>query len=576
MGKKKIQLTQMMQISNHGHILYISDEINHYIENAVSYILTGIEQGHQVVIIENLLRYEYIYQRLQEELSQGELAKVHFMDNHEFYQCYIDFHCESIINHFAKRIKQFQEQHISIRTWAHVKWKEQGEILSKLDNYECMADNNVCSSGLISVCAYDGHEISAALHNVLLRNHEYLMTDHELVKSPLYKKRTVYFPSLSLQKRHKKIEGLLKATKHQLESFIMHNLDPLLIFDKEDRLITINHAFEQTFGWTGNEVLGLNANDLPLIPEDRKFEFNMNRSFTILGENIEGYESLRRTKDGNLINVTISCFPLRDEEDKVNGQAVIIRDITDKKHAQELLIRTEKLSIAGELAAGIAHEIRNPITSIKGFLQLLQSGSIEKKTYYDIMESEIERIEFILSELLMLAKPQVIHFELENIKLVIRDVITLLDAQANMNNVQIITEFDTDEIYFKCEKNQIKQVCINFIKNAIEAMPAGGELLIQIKRLNLEELFIRFIDQGCGIPDTIISKLGQPFYTTKEKGTGLGFMVSKKIIENHNGIVTVISEENKGTTIEVRLPLNLQKFRVDSVDSVAGTKIGNN
>jgi two-component system sporulation sensor kinase A len=169
------------------------------------------------------------------------------------------------------------------------------------------------------------------------------------------------------------------------------------------------------------------------------------------------------------------------------------------------------------------------------------------------MSSEIERIDLILSELLMLAKPQAANFRRTNIGLLIKEVVTLLDAQANLYNVQIITESAHDDIYINCESNQIKQVCINFIKNAIEAMPNGGEMKIKLER-GPSTVMIRFIDQGGGMPQHVLSRLGQPFYTTKEKGTGLGFMVSKKIIENHNGSVQVFSEENKGTTIEINMP----------------------
>jgi two-component system sporulation sensor kinase A len=124
-----------------------------------------------------------------------------------------------------------------------------------------------------------------------------------------------------------------------------------------------------------------------------------------------------------------------------------------------------------------------------------------------------------------------------------------------MNNVFIITELDSDEVMVNCEENQLKQAFINFIKNAIDSMLKGGKLVIQMKSTNQAEIVIRFIDQGSGIPDYILHKLGQPFYTTKEKGTGLGFMVSKKIIENHQGSITIYSEENKGTTIELKIPL---------------------
>jgi PAS domain S-box-containing protein len=436
-----------------------------------------------------------------------------------------------------------------------VEWQEQDPMLSKLIKFENKIDEGVHLHKAVSVCAYDGRQISASLENQLSRNHDYFMTDYQLVRSTLYRNRPVTYPSLSEQTEHKKIVEQLRATKHQLKSFIMHNLDPILIFDMEGKIVTVNHAFEKTFGWSADEFLGLNVNELPYIPDERNFEVNRNLSFLLMGENLEGYESVRKTKEGTLLNVVVSCFPLWEQEDQLNGWAVIIRDITEKKQAQEALIRSEKLTIAGELAASIAHEIRNPITTVKGFLQLLQSGTMEKWNYYDLMASEIDRIELILSELLMLAKPQVNHFQQKNISLVINEVVSLLIPQANMNNVFIITELDSDEVMVNCEENQLKQAFINFIKNAIDSMPKGGKLVIQMKSIDQAELVIRIIDQGSGIPDHILPKLGQPFYTTKEKGTGLGFMVSKKIIENHQGSITIYSEENKGTTIELKIPL---------------------
>lgn len=183
---------------------------------------------------------------------------------------------------------------------------------------------------------------------------------------------------------------------------------------------------------------------------------------------------------------------------------------------------------------------------------MLKSQALENGIYYDIMLSEIDRIDLILGEMLLLAKPQIAHFQRKNVCSLLKEVVTLLEAQANMCNVQIVMKSAVDDIYVTCEEIQLKQVCINFIKNAIEAMPDGGELTIQLE-VEKETVSIRFIDQGVGIPKDVLEKLGQPFLTTKEKGTGLGFMVSKKIIENHDGTVHVSSEEQKGTTIEIRL-----------------------
>jgi PAS domain S-box-containing protein len=550
MNEQIAQLSQILDVRTPGHILYIYDKLDRYVRNAVSFIKTGIKFGGHVFIIDNKDRYDRIYQELQKTLTCGEWSCIHYIDNEEFYG---GFQSEAILHHFENLIKPFQEKQIPIRTWAHVEWNEQDE---KLINFENKVDEYVYSNKVVSVCAYNGKQISASLENHLCRNHDYFMTDYQLVKSILYKKRPLLTPSLLEQSEHKKIVEQLRATKHQLNSFIMHNLDPILILDMEDKIITVNQAFERTFGWSAAEVLGLNANEMPNIPDDRKFEVDRNRSFLLLGENLEGYESIRKTKAGTIVNVMMSCFPLWEEEDKVAGWAVMIRDITEQKQAQEVLIRTEKLSIAGELAASIAHEIRNPITTVKGFLQLLQTGTTEKWNYYSLMSSEIERIELILSELLMLAKPQVSHFQQKNVSLLIQDVVSLLIPQANMNNVLILTEFDSDEVMINCEENQLKQAFINFIKNAIDSMPAGGKVVIQMESSDKAEVLIRIIDQGVGIPEHILPKLGQPFYTTKEKGTGLGLMVSKKIIENHQGAIAIHSKETIGTIIEVKIPLD--------------------
>jgi len=553
MENKIVPLTNLIDLKNHGHILYTYNKLDNYIENAISYIVSGIEQGHHIIFIESNDTYEKMKGILRGMLTQDALDCIHFLDNYEFYRLYDDFHCDLIVSHFSDVISHFQENHITVRTWANVCWNDEREIELKLESFEKNADQCVRHSNLISVCAYNGNKITVTLQNSMLKSHEYIMTDHELVKSYFYKNNSVHLPSLTIAKETQ-LEEKLIATKHQLQSFIFQNLDPVVIIDKWDKVITVNAAFHSTFGFTAIEVLGLDASELPILPDDRKFEVILNRSFTVLGEKVKGYETIRKTKDGKVLQVHLSCFPLLDEKNELDGWAVIIRDITERKQAQELLIKSEKLSIAGELAAGIAHEIRNPITSVKGFLQLMQSSNFEKQIYYDIMSSEITRIEQILSELLMLAKPQAVHFARKDVMVLIRDVVTLLGPQATLNNVQIITDLKTELTQIMCEENQIKQVCINFIKNAIDAMPDGGNLTIQLISSKTQELIIRFIDEGNGIPDELISKLGQPFYTTKEKGTGLGFMVSKRIVENHQGTVTICSEVGKGTTIEVTLP----------------------
>ncbi|MDG0809751.1 ATP-binding protein [Cohnella rhizosphaerae] len=209
--------------------------------------------------------------------------------------------------------------------------------------------------------------------------------------------------------------------------------------------------------------------------------------------------------------------------------------------------------VAGQLAAGIAHEIRNPLTSLKGFLQLLSSGRKNNGTYYDIMKSELTRIENIVSEMLMLSKPQVYELSYHDTRHVMRETVTLLETQAILHSIQIESDFGPDPLWIYGVESQIKQVFINVIKNAIEAMTDGGAIRVHMKRVD-NSVRIRIMDEGPGIEDSQLAKMGQPFYTTKDKGTGLGLMVSYKIVDNHQGKIQVYSQLGSGTTFEILLP----------------------
>jgi PAS domain S-box-containing protein len=230
------------------------------------------------------------------------------------------------------------------------------------------------------------------------------------------------------------------------------------------------------------------------------------------------------------------------------------KDITERKEQTEsLLQKSEKLAMLGQMAAGIAHEIRNPLTSIKGFIQLFRANHF-KEEYADIVLAELDRINGIVGEFLVLAKPTVAVFVERDIKSLIKDVITLISTQSIMNNVQINVHFAEELPKISCEENQLKQVFLNLIKNAIEAMPDGGRLEIHVREKEEGKISISIIDQGVGIPEDRISTLGEPFYTTKEKGTGLGLMTCYQIIEGHKGELLFRSKVNEGTTAEVILP----------------------
>lgn len=246
--------------------------------------------------------------------------------------------------------------------------------------------------------------------------------------------------------------------------------------------------------------------------------------------------SLRSIKrKGKVVEIVASCV-----------------DITPLKQTEELLRKSETLSVVGQLAASMAHEVRNPLTTLKGFLQLAQQKSEISPSHIQIMLEELDRINFIVSEFLSLTKSNTQCREIELIDL-IQSTIKFMEMQANMCNIQLeLGVLDSGSTIW-CEPNHIKQVLINLMKNAFEAMPNGGTVRIGIE-VDSEYVSVRIQDEGCGIPQDRLAQLGQPFYSTKEKGSGLGLLVCNRIVENHNGKIQFYTDLEKGTTVEVFLP----------------------
>lgn len=351
----------------------------------------------------------------------------------------------------------------------------------------------------------------------------------------------------------KRYEAAVRESEAKYRIVAENTSDVISIIDINGTFIYISPSVEANLGFSPEEYIGFTINDL-LHPDDWPL---------VLGgfqELLDGKQSLLvekriKHKQGHYVHFESRSVPVFNKNGEIENIVSVTRNITERKLAEEIIRKTEKLSVIGELAAGIAHEIRNPLTSLKGFIQLLHTNSLENKHYYQIMEAELDRINYIVSELLVLSKPQVLHYKDKNINEIIDSVITLLETQAIINNVQIKTESHPSLAAVRCEENQIKQVFINLLKNAIEASPHGAQILIQTDMLADEQVLIRFIDNGGGIPAELITKLGEPFYTTKEKGTGLGLMVSNKIIKDHNGSISISSHLGEGTTVDVILPV---------------------
>lgn len=343
-----------------------------------------------------------------------------------------------------------------------------------------------------------------------------------------------------------------RSVKEHLESIIRQTADAIHLTDPEGKIIRVNKAFEQLYGWTSEEIGGV---CLFNIPESLREEELLWKKRLSEGIPVYSAETVRLTKDGAEVRVSISESPIFDEDGRITAYVIISRDMTERNKMEELLRRSEKLTTVGQLAAGVAHEIRNPLTTLRGFLQLQMQTKKLNSQHTDLMLSELDRINLIVSEFLILAKPQAVHFQVKDIRYILGDVISLLDSQAHLHSIEFSMNFSEEALLVHCEENQLKQVFINLLKNAMEAMPSGGTIHMQTWRGEPGSVMIRIIDEGEGISKETLAKLGEPFFTNKETGTGLGLMISQRIIESHKGTMDIESELGKGTTVTVALPV---------------------
>lgn len=341
-----------------------------------------------------------------------------------------------------------------------------------------------------------------------------------------------------------------RRMKEHLESFINNTNDAISLIDLEFNVIQVNQSFLKLFEYELDEVLG---KPIMIVPQSHMEEVISYRDIMLAGKLIPPYETTRLSKSGEAIPVSISISPIRDSNGNIFAMSSIIRDMRSRNRMEELLRRSEKLTTVGQLAAGVAHEIRNPLTALRGFLQLQKGTERLNLVHVDLMLSELDRINLIVGEFLILAKPQAVKYTNKDVRTVMNDVISLIDSEAHLHNISFNIMFTEMDCPISCEENQLKQVFINLLKNAIEAMPSGGNIQILINHQD-DSIIITIIDEGIGIPEDIISQIGDPFFTGKETGTGLGIMVSQRIINSHQGTMDIFSQVNVGTTIVVTLP----------------------
>jgi signal transduction histidine kinase len=240
---------------------------------------------------------------------------------------------------------------------------------------------------------------------------------------------------------------------------------------------------------------------------------------------------------------------------------VIGRDVSEKKAQEKAIQRTDKLNVVGALAAGIVHEIKNPLTTIQGFIQLMKEQNKEKsyEAYYDLLLEEIKKIDFIIEQFLILSKTDDMNKpKMNNINHLLQELVFFYQNEKNEENLHIDLKINGPLPSLFCQENQLKQAVLNLLENAKEATkekktPITLHAWFEPKK---NEINIVVHDEGKGISPERLEKIGEPFFTTKEKGIGLGTTIAYKIIEQHKGNIQYESEIGKGTKVHVRLPCN--------------------
>jgi PAS domain S-box-containing protein len=343
-----------------------------------------------------------------------------------------------------------------------------------------------------------------------------------------------------------------------LRGAIENTNEGFVTIDQNHRVIIFNKAAEKIFGFSREEVLG---KDLALIlsPECTRdhrravARFLKERTPRLIGHQTE---FMGTRKNGERFPLSIS-FSLSEIEDQIFFTG-LIRDLTETKILEEQVAKSERLAAVGQLVAEITHEIKNPLIMIGGFAQQLARTIQDEKSRskLKIISDEIQRLEELIMELREIYRPPDHTFEPIDLKAMLQDIYSLSKENFESRQVRLKLEMSPSPLLVKGDPVKLKQVLLNLINNAVEAMEEGGVLEIQGRHVE-DKVRIIIADNGPGIPPEDQKKLFTPFFTTKRKGTGLGLIVSKKIIEDHpGGSLDLESEAGKGTTVRITLPFS--------------------
>jgi PAS domain S-box-containing protein len=348
----------------------------------------------------------------------------------------------------------------------------------------------------------------------------------------------------------------------RFSNVVHYTVNPIQITDAQGRMIYVNPAFERATGYSKEELLGRN----PSVISSKKYtkEFWSRVWETISSGQVWNAEVENRHKDGSPIYAQLLISPIMDMEGKVVGYLGSHRDITEQKALEQQLMHSQKMESIGTLAAGIAHEVGNPLTSISSIVQVLQR-TIDDAFARDklgLVQSQVHRITKIIRDLVDFSRPSNYQVAPTNVVKVMNDAVEIVKMGKKAKQVAFAMDVRHEIPLLSLVPDQMAQVFINILLNAVDALhEKKGSITTTFERDD-ESVKVTITDDGEGIPAEHLSKVFEPFFTTKRagEGTGLGLWVSYGIIRSFRGDIAVTSERGKGTSFCIQVPMNPKDY----------------
>jgi len=357
----------------------------------------------------------------------------------------------------------------------------------------------------------------------------------------------------------KRLEQEIRSQEQLLSSIVDNSVDAIIGLDLKNKIISWNQGAEKIFGYQREEVIGVNFDIL--FPEEaiKSGELKQLNEDLMKYGSIQNYESERITKSGKRISTSLTRSLIRDKRGKVIGSSAILRDISEYKNLKKQMSHSEKLSVVGQLAAGIAHEVGNPLTSISSLIQVLSRTSKDNELHdrLRLIKKQTDRITRLIRDLVNFSQPSDFIIKQTDINQIVKEAINIIKYDKRAQDCKFELQLSKNIPILELPEDQILQVFINILLNAVDAVPhENGEILIQ-SEMRDGAIKVLFRDNGYGIPKQIMDKIFDPFFTTKDvgKGTGLGLWVSYSIIESLNGEIKVKSSPHEGTIFTVVIPI---------------------